>query len=102
VLVLVYSEFGRRVKANGSGGTDHGTAGPVLLLGKAVQGGLHGAPPDLADLDDNGDLRYTTDFRRVYATLLERWFEVPSGPILRAETGAGEDTEGFDPLPLLT
>ncbi|MET9224509.1 DUF1501 domain-containing protein [Lentzea sp. NPDC003310] len=69
--VLVYSEFGRRVRANASDGTDHGTAGPVFLLGAGVQGGFHGAQPSLTDLDD-GDLKQTTDFRDVYATLLDR------------------------------
>jgi uncharacterized protein (DUF1501 family) len=70
VVVAVYSEFGRRVHANASDGTDHGTASDVFLLGAGVHGGLYGAPPSLTDLDD-GDLRFTTDFRDVYATLLE-------------------------------
>ena len=69
VTVLVYSEFGRRVRANGSDGTDHGTAGPVLLLGRGVRGGFHGVEPSLTDLDD-GDLKYGTDFRGVYASVL--------------------------------
>jgi uncharacterized protein (DUF1501 family) len=71
VVVAVYSEFGRRVRANASDGTDHGTASSVLLLGAPVTGGMYGDPPSLTDLDD-GDLRHTTDFRDVYATLLER------------------------------
>ncbi|MGN9908492.1 DUF1501 domain-containing protein [Phytohabitans sp. LJ34] len=71
VVVAVYSEFGRRVRANASDGTDHGTASDVFLLGAGVHGGLFGARPSLTDLDD-GDLKYTTDFRDVYATLLER------------------------------
>ena len=71
VLVLVFSEFGRRVAENGSKGTDHGTAGPVLLAGPRVRPGLHGAYPSLTDLVD-GDLKMTVDFRRVYATVLER------------------------------
>jgi uncharacterized protein (DUF1501 family) len=70
VTVLVYSEFGRRVAANGSDGTDHGTAGPVFVLGRGVQGGFHGAEPSLTDLDA-GDLKLTTDFRTIYASLLE-------------------------------
>ncbi|MBU8861603.1 MULTISPECIES: DUF1501 domain-containing protein [unclassified Micromonospora] len=70
VVVAVYSEFGRRVRANGSDGTDHGTASNVLLLGSGVRGGLHGDPPSLTDLD-RGDLKFTADFRDVYATLLE-------------------------------
>jgi uncharacterized protein (DUF1501 family) len=70
VAVLVHSEFGRRVRANGSDGTDHGTAGPVFALGRGVRGGFHGAEPGLGDLDD-GDLKHTTDFRAVYASLLD-------------------------------
>jgi uncharacterized protein (DUF1501 family) len=69
VVVAVYSEFGRRVRANASDGTDHGTASNVLLLGAGVPGGLYGEPPSLTDLDD-GDLKHTVDFRDVYAMLL--------------------------------
>ncbi|GLZ51702.1 DUF1501 domain-containing protein [Actinomycetospora sp. NBRC 106378] len=70
VVVMVHSEFGRRVKANGSDGTDHGTAGPVLLAGTPVTGGLTGQTPSLTDLD-GGDLRSHVDFRDLYATLTE-------------------------------
>ncbi|MGI9053048.1 MAG: DUF1501 domain-containing protein, partial [Ilumatobacteraceae bacterium] len=69
VTVVVYSEFGRRVRSNGSGGTDHGGAGTVLLAGNVVPG-FHGEPPPLDRLDD-GDLTTTVDFRAVYAALLE-------------------------------
>ncbi len=69
VTVVVYSEFGRRVQINGSDGTDHGAAAPVLVLGPAVKGGQYGQPPSLTDLD-NGDLKFTTDFRSVYSTVL--------------------------------
>ncbi len=75
VLVLVFSEFGRRVAENDSQGTDHGTAGPVFLAGPAVKAGLHGANPNLADLAD-GDLKMTTDFRSVYATVLSKWLNI--------------------------
>jgi uncharacterized protein (DUF1501 family) len=68
-VVLVHSEFGRRVAANASGGTDHGTAAPVLVLGPGVKGGFYGDEPSLTDLD-RGDLKFTTDFRSVYATVL--------------------------------
>ncbi len=68
-VVLVYSEFGRRVKGNAGDGTDHGTAGPVLVLGDRVAGGFHGEQPSLTDLDAD-DLKATTDFRDVYATML--------------------------------
>jgi uncharacterized protein (DUF1501 family) len=71
VVVVAYSEFGRRVAANASGGTDHGAAGPVFVVGPRVKGGtFYGDEPSLVDLDD-GDLRFTTDFRSVYATVLE-------------------------------
>ena len=69
VVVVVYSEFGRRVRANGSDGTDHGTAGPVFVLGPGVSGGFYGEQPSLTDLDD-GDLKATTDFRDVFGTVL--------------------------------
>jgi len=69
VVTLAYSEFGRRVKANASQGTDHGTAGPVLVMGQGVSGGFYGDQPSLTDLD-NGDLKVTTDFRSVYADVL--------------------------------
>ena len=69
VVVAVYSEFGRRVHANASDGTDHGTASSVFLLGEQIKGGMYGAAPSLTDLDQ-GDLKFTTDFRDVYATLL--------------------------------
>ena len=70
VVTTVYSEFGRRVLANASDGTDHGTAGPVFLLGRGVRGGFFGAEPSLTDLDD-GDLKAGIDFRSIYSTLLD-------------------------------
>ncbi|MEJ3745056.1 DUF1501 domain-containing protein [Actinomycetes bacterium KLBMP 9797] len=76
VAVVVYSEFGRRVRANASDGTDHGTAGPVFITGPRVAGGLYGEQPSLVDLDD-GDLKVTVDFRDVFGTLL--------GSVLRAD-----------------
>ncbi len=84
VLTMVFSEFGRRVKENASGGTDHGVAGPMFLLGGAVRGGLHGRHPSLTDLD-KGDLKMTTDFRSVYATVLDRWMGIPASKVLGAE-----------------
>ena len=72
VVVMAFSEFGRRLKENTSLGTDHGTAGPAFVLGSAVRGGQYGTPPSLVDLDD-GNLRFTTDYRRVYATLVRDW-----------------------------
>jgi uncharacterized protein (DUF1501 family) len=72
VLTLIYSEFGRRVRENGSAGTDHGSAGPMFALGGGVRGGLVGRPPDLADLDD-GDERPQQDMRAVFSTALRDW-----------------------------
>ena len=70
VVVMTYSEFGRRAKQNASGGTDHGTAAPLFVMGGGVKGGLYGAYPSLGDLQD-GDLRHTVDFRSVFATAAE-------------------------------
>jgi uncharacterized protein (DUF1501 family) len=72
VATLMFSEFGRRVKENGSRGTDHGAAAPVFLAGAKVKAGVLGQHPSLTDLDD-GDLKHHTDFRSVYAALLEKW-----------------------------
>jgi uncharacterized protein (DUF1501 family) len=73
VVTMVFSEFGRRVQENASGGTDHGTAGPMLLLGEGLRGGVHGVHPSFDDLDDRGDLKMTTDFRSVYHSLIHDW-----------------------------
>jgi uncharacterized protein (DUF1501 family) len=70
VVVMTYSEFGRRAKQNASGGTDHGTAAPLFVMGGGVKGGLYGAYPSLGDLQD-GDLRHTVDFRSVFATVAQ-------------------------------
>jgi uncharacterized protein (DUF1501 family) len=70
VLTMVFSEFGRRVKQNGSSGTDHGTAAPMFLIGDNVQNGLIGKHPSLTELDQ-GDLKFNTDFREVYSAVLE-------------------------------
>lgn len=70
VVVMTYSEFGRRAKQNASAGTDHGTAAPQFVMGGGVKGGLHGADPSLHDLQD-GDLKHTVDFRSVFATVAQ-------------------------------
>lgn len=72
VVLMAFSEFGRRVAENTSLGTDHGTAGPAFIIGAPVAGGHYGAPPSLTDLDD-GNLRHTTDYRRLYSTLIKGW-----------------------------
>ncbi len=84
VTVSIFSEFGRRVRENASGGTDHGAAAPMLLAGGAVKAGMIGKHPSLTNLD-HGDLRYHTDFRQVYATLLEDWLACPSKAVLDRE-----------------
>jgi len=72
VAVMIFTEFGRRVEENGSLGTDHGTATPMFIIGKGVRGGFYGKHPSLTDLDD-GNMKMTTDFRRVYATMIKEW-----------------------------
>jgi uncharacterized protein (DUF1501 family) len=91
VLVLTFSEFGRRVAENGSRGTDHGKGAPQFLFGDAVAAGLIGTPPDLLDLDE-GDVRCTIDFRQIYSTLLERWLSADPVAALGSR---------LEPLPLL-
>ena len=92
-VVLVFSEFGRRIKDNGSG-TDHGSGGTAFVIGGDVKGGLYGQYPSLApDLQLEGDLQFNNDFRMTYSTLLERWFHLDSEPIVNGRF------EQFDFLP---
>ena len=105
VLVATFSEFGRRVNQNGSGGTDHGIAAPMFLFGDGVEGGLYGNPPDLANLDGNEDgigdgivagtpgsqnanLAFEIDFRSMYATLLKDWFGLAEQTVASVLGGA--------------
>jgi uncharacterized protein (DUF1501 family) len=90
VTVLCFSEFGRRVAENGSAGTDHGTAGPIILAGPGLKPGLVGANPNLCDVDD-GDVKMSVDFRRVYAAVLKDWLGLPTDAALGG---------AFDPLAL--
>ena len=83
-LVMTFSEFGRRVKENGSLGTDHGTAEPMFLLGGRVNGGLYGAYPSLTDLDD-GDLKFNVDFRQVYSSVLQDWLGADPTQVLNSQ-----------------
>ncbi len=83
-VVMAFSEFGRRAHENGSRGTDHGKAGPALVLGPLVKGGLYGRHPSLSELDSQGDLAYTTDFRSVYGTILERGLGASQESVLGA------------------
>jgi uncharacterized protein (DUF1501 family) len=92
-LVMTFSEFGRRVSENASHGTDHGTAAPMFVFGAPVKGGVYGDHPSLRKEDlDSGDLKFHTDFRTIYATILNRWLKADSNAILGAN---------FKTLPLL-
>jgi len=92
VMLMAFSEFGRRVKENTSQGTDHGTAGPVFMIGAPVAGGLYGKMPSLTELND-GNMVFTTDFRRVYATAIKNWMGYrDTAGVLRGE---------FEPLPVI-
>ncbi|HEX3798478.1 MAG TPA: DUF1501 domain-containing protein [Verrucomicrobiae bacterium] len=83
VVVMTFSEFGRRVAENANGGTDHGAAAPMFIVGEKVKAGLLGKYPSLAPGDlFEGDIKYNVDFRSVYAGLLESWLKTPSAPIL--------------------
>ena len=93
VVVLVFSEFGRRVPENANLGTDHGSANVMFVAGQPVAGGHYGKAPSLTELVDGENLAYTTDFRRVYASLVEDWLGVSSTNVLG---------EAFDRLPLFT
>lgn len=85
VLVMTFSEFGRRVKQNGSNGTDHGTANNMFLIGGALnKKGIYNDAANLNDLDQ-GDLKYQIDFRSVYATVLKRWLNANDANILGAQ-----------------
>ncbi len=86
VLLMTFSEFGRRVAENANGGTDHGAAAPLFVLGEKLKAGLLGTYPSLAPGDlFQGDLKYTVDFRSVYATILEKWLQTPSVPVLHSQ-----------------
>lgn len=95
VVVMTWSEFGRRVEENGSAGTDHGTAAPMFVLGNPISKGIYGEPPSLTNLDQNGNLKYTLDFRSVYATVLDRWMGASSKDVLGADYGS----QNFLPQP---
>ena len=95
VVIMTWSEFGRRVEENGSQGTDHGTAAPMFVLGNPVNKGIFGEPSSLSNLDHTGNLKYTTDFRSVYATVLDRWLGASSKDVLGGSFGS----QNFLPQP---
>jgi uncharacterized protein (DUF1501 family) len=95
-LVLQFSEFSRRIDENGSQGTDHGAAGIMLAMGGGVRGGLYGTAPDLRTTPDNPtlenatrDVKFETDFRSVYATVIDRWLGSDASAILGGNFSGG-------------
>jgi uncharacterized protein (DUF1501 family) len=98
VLIATWSEFGRRPRENASGGTDHGSAAPVILIGNPVKSGIYGQAPSLTDLDATGNLRYTVDFRSVYQEILGGHLGADPKEIL----GASYDRLGFIKVPALS
>ena len=96
VVLMTFSEFGRRVEQNGSAGTDHGTAAPLFVIGRNVFGGVYGNNPDLTDLDNNGDIKYKYDFRQLYATLLTQQLGMP------IDRMPDVLMRGFETLPLIS
>ena len=86
VVMMTWTEFGRRPNENASHGTDHGTVTPVMIIGNPVQGGkLYGQQPSLSDLDAAGNLKFKVDFREVYATILSKWLNADAGSILGSQ-----------------
>lgn len=81
VMLMTFSEFGRRLHENASQGTDHGAAAPMFIAGGSVRSGLIGPHPSLTDLDE-GDVKFSTDFRSVYAGVLQNWLNIPAEPVL--------------------
>lgn len=105
VMAMTFSEFGRRISENGSNGTDHGAASPVMVFGPAMQGnGLVGEHPDLDDLDQVGNLKYSIDFRQVYATMLKEWLCIDGALVDEVILGRSFETLdlGFDCSSLTT
>jgi uncharacterized protein (DUF1501 family) len=84
VVLMTWSEFGRRINENGSQGTDHGAAAPLFIVGKPVKGGLYGEQPSLTSTIDSGNLKYTVDFRSVYQTLIRDWLQGDPAAVLGA------------------
>jgi uncharacterized protein (DUF1501 family) len=90
VLTMTFSEFGRRPSENVSGGTDHGTAAPLFVMGSKLKGSLFGSAPDL-NLKKNKDMTYSTDFRSVYSSVITKWFQENPEAVL----GKAFDDIGF-------
>ena len=84
VVLMTWSEFGRRVAENGGNGTDHGAAAPIFVVGKPVKGGVFGEQPSLTSTVDSGNLKYNVDFRSVYQTLIRDWLQADPASVLGA------------------
>ena len=93
VLVMTFSEFGRRIYQNGSGGTDHGTSAPLFMFGGGVQGGLIGARPSLTELEPGGNMSYSIDFRGLYGSILTDWFGLPDTEVTSLMNGVYEPVQ---------
>ncbi|MCB2203763.1 DUF1501 domain-containing protein [bacterium] len=100
VMLMTISEFGRRVEANGTAGTDHGTAQPMFFVGPEVNGGVYGNNPDLSDLDRNGDLKHQYDFKQMYASVLRQWFGVMESSTALILKGEWETLPLFSQAPV--
>jgi Uncharacterized protein conserved in bacteria len=95
ILLVTTSEFGRRVKENGSKGTDHGTAAPIFLYGTSLRGKILGSQPDLSDLDNKGNVKIQYDYRQIYSSIMKDWFELPE---ITTKEVLGDD---YTPLDLI-
>lgn len=93
VAIMTFSEFGRRVSDNAGGGTDHGTASCLFVVGGRVKGGLYGPNPNLSDLDSTGNLKLAIDFRTIYATMLQNWLGLPAADV---QAVLGPEFAGLD------
>jgi uncharacterized protein (DUF1501 family) len=85
VVMMSWTEFGRRPSENASKGTDHGTVEPIFVIGNPVHGGFYGEQPSLSDLDSAGNMKFKVDFRSMYSTILDKWLGADSQSILGAK-----------------
>lgn len=96
VLVMTFSEFGRRIYQNGSGGTDHGTSAPIFMFGGGVEGGLLGSQPSLTDLAPGGNMKYDLDFRSIYGSVLKDWFGLSDADVALVMNGTFSPVKVID------
>lgn len=100
-LTMTFSEFGRTLDENSSQGTDHGSSAPVMLFGP-VNGGLYGDHANLTDLDNSGDPVFSTDYRSIYTSILNNWFELDISETETVLQGEFQDLGFVEPLPVST